>query len=164
MLPHSSRHVARSAFAGCLLWVALCAQGCAGLQTPPSSDLSQEEDFTGPLPALPLGTHEMLGKHRRAIEAHYPPVEQLQEGWVQYSDTLRVRYKRGRAVELQKEVPEDFGCQDVAQWLGFEEARVPILKKTRCLWPHNSPRHGLGARVSGVFHLSERTVHLMWEH
>ena len=101
---------------------------------------------------------DILGLSRSALNARMTPGEALQDGWVAYSDALIVRFEADIATELKTRVPDDLGCKDTVAWLGYDNARVPIMRKDGCLWPFDSPRHGLGKNISAILDFESRTI------
>jgi hypothetical protein len=103
------------------------------------------------VPAIPVSA--ILGKTREEVESLIDPIgpddEEQPEGWIRYSDHLKLLFVEEAVSELIQEIPEGKTCLEAALWLGFTAAKEPVQAADACRWPDNDAEHALGDGVGG---------------
>jgi hypothetical protein len=129
---------------------------------PPDSELAELPVAVG-LAAVPtLTVADLLGKSRENVESLLDPIgpddPENPEGWIRFSDHLKLLFVEDVVSELIQEVPEGKSCVDAAKWLGFGSPAEPIQTGDSCRWPDDDKAHALADGVggelqtSGLFH------------
>lgn len=130
--------------------------GCAA--TPPSGVLEMEPEMEIMVSEKLSTIHQLPGQKRETLEASWgAPVSQNQ-GWFFYEGGLEVLYLNHEVDRLRVQVPEDLGCVEAIHRLGFVNARTPLLKKRRCVWPYQSPQHGVAPGLTANMVLGEHVL------
>lgn len=111
-----------------------------------------------PAPAADLSrAASLLGRPRSDVAAAFGPPGPGADGWARHG-ALAVRYRDGRCVGLQRQVPEDMDCQTAVESLGFRPVGFPLRRADGCEWPGISERHRLAPGVAGRYDAATRRL------
>lgn len=125
-----------------------------GAKGPPEDSELAELPVAIGLTAVPaLTVADLLGKSRADVESLLDPIgpddPENPEGWIRYSDHLKLLFSDDLVSELIQEVPEGKTCVAAARWLGFADAEEPVESDGSCKWPAGDDAHALGKGVAG---------------
>jgi hypothetical protein len=131
----------------------------AGEQAPPPDTELAELPVAVGMTAIPtLTVSALLGKTREDVEALLDPIGPEDpddpEGWIRYSDHLKLKFAEEIVVELIQEVPEGKTCLEAARWLGFGDAKEPTEAADGCRWSEGALGPGTGGELlqkTGLF-------------
>lgn len=131
----------------------------AGAETPPpDSELAELPVAMGMTAISTLTVSALLGKARADVEALLDPIgpddPDVPEGWIRYSDHLKLLFEEEIVVELIQEVPEGKTCLESARWLGFADAEEPTEAADGCRWSAGALGPGVGGELlqkTGLF-------------
>lgn len=101
----------------------------------------------------------LLGESRSAVDGQANSTGAADaDGWVPYAGGLKVKFAGDNAERVNQPVPADMNCTEAAKWAGFKDARAPILRDHRCIWPKDDVVHALGPGVAGTLDLKARVL------
>lgn len=131
----------------------------AGTAPPPDTELAELPVAVGMTVIPTLTVSALLGKTRADVEALLDPIgpedPEDPEGWIRYSDHLKLLFAEEVVVELIQEVPEGKTCLEAARWLGFGDAEEPTQAADGCTWSAGALGKGVGGKLppkTGLFH------------
>jgi hypothetical protein len=131
-------------------------------EPPPDSERAELPVAVGLVAVPTLTVADLLGKTREEVESLLAPIgpedPENPEGWIRYSDHLKLLFAEETVTELIQEVPEGKSCVDAARWIGFPDPAEPVQAADSCRWPDDDDAHeladGVGGELprSGLFH------------